>query len=63
MKWKGTPWSTLPTATPKMRAGTAPPMKSAQSQPERQAALSFFERYLKATGRRISARRIVIMAR
>ncbi len=55
MKWKGTPWSTLPTATPKISAGTAPPTKRARSQPSRQAGLSSFERYLNATGRRISA--------
>ena len=36
VKWNGTPCSTLPTATPKISAGTAPPTNSAQSQPSRQ---------------------------
>ena len=49
------PFITLPTATPKTSAGTKPPTNSAQSQRSRHALSGRFERYLKPTGRNISA--------
>ena len=54
---------TLPSATPKIRAGTKPPTNSAQSQDVRHVALSRLDRYLNPTGLRISAASTTNMAR
>ena len=61
--WKGTPCSTLPTATPKMIEGRSPAMNRTQSQRLRQAGSSRLLRNLKATGRRMNANRMANMAR
>ena len=58
VRWNGTPRSTFPTATPNSSAGTKPPMNSARSHIARQPGSGRLLRYLKATGRRISAPRI-----
>ncbi|MNN47691.1 hypothetical protein D3C81_1621240 [compost metagenome] len=62
-KWNGTPNSTLPTATPMISAGMKPPTNSAQSQLLRQRGVGILLRYLKPTGRRISANRMTNIAR
>ena len=59
----GTPCSTLPIATPKISAGTVPLKNSTQSHRARHAGSSRLLRNLKATGRRMSARRITNIAR
>ena len=59
----GAPTSALPTATPKMSAGTKPPTNSAYPRTPASVALATLLRYLKPTGRRMSAQSTTNMAR